>query len=79
LEILNQKPFVFFGFGWDYGGAVDWESGLLQDRKVFVSLEYSGDAIPSEFEGLVGDHQVKSDSELAQKANPIVVEITMRR
>lgn len=79
LERLNQKTFTFYGFGWDYSGMVNWEEGHLDERKVFVSLEYPGESIPPEFEGLLGDHEMRSDSELAQKANPIVREITMRR
>lgn len=79
LEKLNKKPFTFYGFGWDYGGAANWDNGQLQERKIFVSLEYPSDSMPIEFDGLLGDHEVRSDSELAQKANPVVVEITMRR
>ena len=79
LEKLNQKPFTFYGFGWDYSGSVDWDGGHLFHRKVFVSLDYPGETIPSEFDGLLGDHEIRSDSELAQKANPVVREITMRR
>jgi hypothetical protein len=79
LEKLNHKPFTFYGFGWDYGGSATWDNGRLQERKIFVSLEYPGDSMPTEFEGLLGDHEIRSNSELAQKANPVVVEITMRR
>ena len=79
LEKLNQKPFTFYGFGWDYSGMTDWDNGHLYDRKVFVNLGYPGQTIPPEYEGLMGDHEMRSDSELAQKANPIVCEITMRR
>lgn len=79
LEKMNQKAFIFYGFGWDYSGMVNWDGGHLNERKVFVSLAYPGESIPPEFEGLLGDHEVRSDSELAQNANPIVREITMRR
>ncbi len=79
LEDLNKKPFIFYGFGWDYSGTVDWDEGHLSDRKISVCLEYPGETIPPEFEGLLGDHDIKSNSELAQKANPIVRQITMRR
>jgi hypothetical protein len=79
LESLNQKPFVFYGFGWDYSGMVDWDNGHLFERRIFVSLDYPGESIPPEFDALVGDHQMKSDSELAQKANPVVREVQIRR
>jgi len=79
LEKLNQKPFTFYGFGWDYSGMTNWEDGHLEERKVFVSLDYPGESVPNEYEGLLGDHQIKSDSVLAQKANPVVYEITMRK
>jgi hypothetical protein len=79
LEKMNGKSFTFYGFGWDYSGMVDWDEGHLYDRKVFVSLDYPGETIPPEFDGLLGDHEMRSDSELAQKANPVACEITMRR
>jgi len=79
LEKLNQKPFTFYGFGWDYSGMTNWDEGHLFDRKVSVNLGYPGETVPPEYEGLLGDHEMRSDSELAQKANPIVCEITIRR
>jgi len=79
LEKLNEKPFTFFGLGWDYSGMIDWQEGHLYDRKIFGSLEYPDDAMPKEFEGLLGDHEIKSSSELAQEAKLILGEITMRR
>lgn len=57
----------------------DWDNGHLSDRKVFVNLGYPDETIPPDYEGLLGDHEMRSDSELAQKANPVVCEITMRR
>jgi hypothetical protein len=79
LEEINQKPFIFYGFGWDYSGAVTSEDGHLFERKIFVSLEYPAKSIPPDFEELVGEKKINSNSELAQKSNPIVREITMRR
>jgi len=79
LEKLNQKPFTFYGFESDFSGMTDWDEGHLFDRKVFVSLRYPGETIPPEYEELIGDQEIRSDSELAQKANPIVCVITMKR
>jgi hypothetical protein len=76
LEKLNKKPFRFSGFGWDYGGMVNWEGGYLDKRKVFVCLDYSTKS--PESNELDGDKiDVSSDSDVAQKNNPIVREIRM--
>ncbi|HEY9045631.1 MAG TPA: hypothetical protein VIN08_07030 [Ohtaekwangia sp.] len=77
LEKLNQKPFTFSGFGWDYGGIASWDDGHLEARKITVGLEYPDETMPQEFDDLLGDHDIKSNSDLAQKANPVVVRITM--
>ncbi len=79
LEKLNQKSFIFSGFGWDYSGSTDWDNGLLLERKIFVNLAYPGENVSPEHDALIGDHDIRSDSELAQKVNPIVFEITMRK
>lgn len=79
LEHLNKRPFAFYGFGWDYSGMVDWRDGHLFERKIFVSLDYPGESIPPEFDGLLGDQKMQSNAELAQKANPVVCEIEMRK
>ena len=79
LEKLNKKPFTFFGLGWDYSGSIDWKEGYLDERKIFGSLEYPGEGMPIKFEGLLGDHEIESSDELAQAAELILIEITMRR
>lgn len=79
LERLNGKPFTFFGFDWDYSGATSWENGNLATRKIFVYLGYPPNADMALFEGLVGDKEIKSDSKQAQKANPVVWKINIRR
>lgn len=53
LNRLNGKPVSFYGFGWDYSGAVLWNGGKLEDSglRVFlqpeneVSNKYYGDQI----------------------------------
>ena len=79
LESFNKKPFIFFGLEWDYSGSINWNEGYLDKRKIFGSLAYPNDEMPNEFEDLIGDHEIKSSSELAQKAKLILGEIVMRR
>lgn len=38
LTQMNQKPISFYGFGWDYSGAVQWNDGKLEKSKVYVFL-----------------------------------------
>ena len=53
LNEMNGKPISFYGFGWDYSGAVLWNNGKLEDGKlrVFigpdneVNAKYYGDRI----------------------------------
>ena len=64
LNKMNGKPISFYGFGWDYSGAVLWSDGKLEDGKlrVFigpdneVNAKYYGDRIikatPEEIEAL---------------------------
>lgn len=78
LEKLNGKAFSFFGFGWDYSGATDWEGGYLEARRIFVRLKLPDNSLQVELDGLLGDRSFPSDSSLSQKANPVVGEITMR-
>lgn len=78
LEQLNKKSFLFFGFGWDYAGAVNWNEGSLAHGALMVYLDFPGDTIPPEYDSLLGDRQISSDMELAQKANPVVREIVLR-
>jgi hypothetical protein len=75
LEKLNTKPFTFSGFGWDYSGTTSWDGGELEKMKIGVTLGLKDNFV----EGLAGEQQFKSSFELAQKANPIVVEVTLIR
>lgn len=73
LEAANRGPFLFLGFGWDYGGRVsDWLGGEMTPPDVegrpglVVVLESDslgifmdrGDPV---VEGLAGDHEIPSD------------------
>lgn len=49
LNRLNGKEISFYGFGWDYSGAVEWNNGKLEDSKIFVFLEAQN--IPGKFYG----------------------------
>lgn len=64
LNKMNGKEVSFYGFGWDYSGAVDWNGGKLEKSglRVFlapgneVSNKFYGDKIieatPEEIEAL---------------------------
>lgn len=39
LVELNGGPIKFYGFGWDYSGAVDWNEGGLSGTNIRVFLE----------------------------------------
>lgn len=41
LNKINGKPISFYGFGWDYSGAVLWNDGRLENSglRVFLSPE----------------------------------------
>lgn len=78
LEVSNQKPFSFYGFGWDYSGTVNWEQGHLSDRRIFVCLGYLQDQSSPQYDSLTGDQVIRSDSALSQRANPVVVQLGMR-
>ena len=64
LTKINGKEVKFYGFGWDYSGAVDWNGGKLEDSNIRVFLNPEGeiadkfygdrmiDATPEEIEAL---------------------------
>ncbi len=64
LNRMNGKPISFYGFGWDYSGAVVWNGGKLEKSGLHVFLaptkgnvqDYYGDhiikATPQEIEDL---------------------------
>lgn len=79
LEVFNKKPFAFFGFEWDYSGAIDWKNGDLAKRNIYGNLELSDDTMTGEFLDLLGDVTIETTSESAIKAKPTLREIIMKR
>ncbi len=58
LNRLNGKEISFYGFGWDYSGAVVWNDGKFENSNIFVFLE--GNSIPGDF---YGDHIIEATPE----------------
>jgi len=65
LNELNGKPISFYGFGWDYSGAVVWNEGEFEKGKlrVFLSPEKEPN---SKF---YGDHILKASPEEIAELN----------
>lgn len=59
LNQLNGKKISFYGFGWDYSGAVMWNDGKLEKSKVFVFLSPDGQAENNFY----GDHIIEASPE----------------
>lgn len=57
LVKINDGPIDFYGFGWDYSGAVDWKDGKMKDSNVRVFLAPVS-APPNSF---YGDHIIEAD------------------
>ncbi|MGA8853946.1 MAG: hypothetical protein WB492_07205, partial [Christiangramia sp.] len=43
LNKMNGKKISFYGFGWDYSGAVDWNGGKLEKSGLRVFLTPGND------------------------------------
>lgn len=59
LVEINEGPIKFYGFGWDYSGAVDWNDGKLKDSNIRVFLAPT-EAPPQNF---YGDQIIEADPE----------------
>lgn len=56
LVALNGREVSFYGFGWDYSGAVRWNNGKMEDSNLTVFLAPARD--PDE--KYYGDHIIKA-------------------
>ncbi len=70
LNKINGKAISFYGFGWDYSGAVVWNDGKLENSKlrVFISPEnqlenkFIGDRIVEATDKEIDEMNLKVDS-----------------
>ena len=80
LQSLNQKPFTFYGFYWDYGGVItEWNGGALS-KKTANGLQINIHLCPPEDPTLPdnylsGDGTFNSDNPLAVKFPPVVCQL----
>lgn len=65
LNQLNGKAVAFYGFGWDYSGAVVWNNGKYENSnlRIFLASEKS---LPGKF---YGDHIIKASPEEVEALN----------
>ena len=84
LEKLNEKPFRFYGFGWDYGGSVsDWNKGKLIDSdgksylSVILGYDYDNQTLAKTADKLLGDGEFVSSDINAQQLNPFVAKFSI--
>lgn len=65
LNKINGRPISFYGFGWDYSGAVMWNDGALENTKLRVFLAPEKDPDDHHY----GDHILKVTPEEASAMN----------
>lgn len=85
LEIINGKPFSFYGFGWDLGGgASNWNGGdlMTKDGLVYFNVQFNYDFLDNQkqtfADQLMGDSEFLSSLPAAQKLNPYVSMMSIR-
>ena len=80
LELINTKPFILQGFGWDYSGFVsNWNNGTLgkDDSELKIRLSYNKKQKLTKFESIeiMGDKEIVSANKIIQKLSLKVVEL----
>ena len=79
LEKLNGKPFTLYGFGWDYGGAVQWNGGKLDNQGIFVRLTMLRTTPEEGWNALQGDNKFMSNDSMVARADIVVDYISLGR
>lgn len=81
LEKMNGVPFIFSGFGWDYGGGIlDWKGGKLDVEGFGIQLtegEGANNLPEMESNQIIGDRDVSSDNPVVKKVQPKVSRISV--
>lgn len=73
LNKLNGKEISFYGFGWDYSGAVVWNNGKLERTKLRVFLAPENEPKAR----FIGDQIIKATPEEIAKMNLKVASIIL--
>lgn len=69
VEALNGRPFLLYGFDWDYGGVVNsWDGGNLPET-LGLTFSYTVSEVP---EYLLGEVILKSNDEKVLAVKPVV-------
>ncbi len=74
LTSINKKPISFYGFGWDYSGAVLWNEGELEKSNIHVFL--GSEKEPKN--KFYGDHIINATPEEIQELDLKVTAILFR-
>ena len=74
LTKINGKEVKFYGFGWDYSGAVDWNGGKLEDSNIRVFLNPEGEVADKFY----GDRMIDASPEEIEALNLKVSTIMYR-
>ncbi len=83
VEKANGKPFVLYGFQWDYGGTVDsWNGGALGSLpggcSFYPILEGDPEASEAAQMQVANDRKYVSNSPLMKAANPRIRSLHLR-
>ncbi|MBZ9728179.1 hypothetical protein LB467_00630 [Salegentibacter sp. JZCK2] len=73
LNQINGKEISFYGFGWDYGGAVMWNDGKLENSNLRVFLAPEGEVADKFY----GDRIIEASEEEIEKLNLKVTSIML--
>jgi len=79
LVKINGGPFRFYGFEWDYGGAVvDWLDGALEDYRIRISYDFENRGNIQLHPSLIGEQEVNSFSPALEGLEVGVIQIVVR-
>jgi hypothetical protein len=79
VESINGKPFLMYGFGWDYGGtANEWQEGALAAKSGECVLWLRFDQTQRTDADIDGERSFSSDDAGMRSAKPVVDEIMLR-
>ncbi len=79
LERLNGGPFSFYGFEWDYGGAVtDWKGGALKDYRIRVSYDFKNRENTTLHPSIRGEQETSTENPALRGLDVKVIQIIVR-